>query len=121
MEFVHKFEAAGLGKFPYKFLGMYEAGGHGTSCDYCGTHIRYVYMVGSSDSKKFKTGCDCIYRVWSEAPDKWAYISLKTEVEKAEKEFKAKKKHEKVALRLEAAFIKLEEEPNLLKSAPHPN
>ena len=67
----HRFEVAGLGLAPFRFIGVSEnvitypdgtqqAGG---SCDYCGTGIRYECHVESRDGKRFKTGCDCIAKV----------------------------------------------------------
>lgn len=63
----HRWELAGLGRAPFKCIGMsenvYTGGGRaqaGGSCDYCGTGIRYEFHCVSSDGKKFKVGCDCI-------------------------------------------------------------
>ena len=119
MEMIHKFEEAGLGKAPFRFVGMYKC--QGTHCDYCGTGIVYVFNVKSSDNKIFKVGSDCIYRVWAEAPNKWAYTALYNEVEKAKKAFMKKAKEEAQASRLEEAFIALEEDQDLLTKKPHPN
>lgn len=67
---IHLFEQAGLGKAPFKFIGMEEivhkAGNvikAGSTCDYCSTAIRYVYWIKSSDGKTHKVGCDCIEKV----------------------------------------------------------
>lgn len=72
---IHKFEAAGLGKAPFKYVGysreVYQAipgdpscpiqpGG---SCDYCGQAIYDQFKVKSADGKVFKVGCDCIAKV----------------------------------------------------------
>jgi len=65
---LHLFERAGLGKAPFKFVGMSEKrfpNGDGTfkpggSCDYCGTGILYEFHLRSADGKTFKVGCDCI-------------------------------------------------------------
>ena len=67
----HKFEVAGLGVAPFRFIGMSEnaitypdgttqAGG---SCDYCGTGIRLECHVQGADGRRFKVGCDCIAKV----------------------------------------------------------
>ena len=69
---IHKFERAGLGKAPFRYIGMFEKvyqACHGapiqpgSSCDYCGAGIRYVFQVRSADGKTFKVGCDCIHKV----------------------------------------------------------
>jgi hypothetical protein len=68
---VHKFELAGMGKAPYRYTGMtksvYQACPDapvqpGSTCDYCGTGIMYVFGLLSSDGKRSKVGCDCIFK-----------------------------------------------------------
>ena len=65
---LHAFERAGLGKAPFKCVGVEEivftnpdgstrAGG---SCDYCSTGIRYAFIVRGADRREFKVGCECI-------------------------------------------------------------
>ncbi len=82
---VHPFERAGLGKAPFRFVGMVDqpkAGGlgggmvsvgevngvevlttPGGSCDYCGQGIIYMFGVESSDGRRFKVGCDCVHKI----------------------------------------------------------
>lgn len=75
---VHAFEEAGLGKAPFRFVGLEssrdraavqrerESNGltfttnYCTSCDYCAQAIQNAYYVESSDGKRFKVGCNCI-------------------------------------------------------------
>lgn len=68
---LHPFQAAGLGKAPFTLTGYREstfqaAPGEpvraGSSCDYCGTAIRHVYEIRSSDGKEFKVGSECVRR-----------------------------------------------------------
>ena len=68
---VHCFQVAGLGLAPFHFTGNMTESVHvvpggdpkpGSSCDYCGTAIRYVFWVQSADNKQFKVGCDCIHK-----------------------------------------------------------
>lgn len=68
----HPFERAGLGRAPFRFVGMVEktfqscpgapikAGG---CCDYCSNGIRYVFNVRSADGKTFGVGSECIRKV----------------------------------------------------------
>lgn len=65
---IHKFELAGLGKAPYRFVGVTEhkfqaCQGEpvkaGASCDFCGSAIMYAANVISADGRRFKVGCDC--------------------------------------------------------------
>lgn len=92
----HPWELAGLGRAPFRYVGMYEelfrmpdgsvkAGG---SCNYCGQGIRYCFKCVSSDDKSFVVGCDCIARVHSPAE------RIVGETEKALKDFKRKARAE---------------------------
>lgn len=65
---IHPFEKAGLGKAPFRCIGVEEmvftmpdgyskAGG---SCQYCGTGIRWAFQIKSSDGAHFHVGCDCV-------------------------------------------------------------
>ncbi len=67
----HKFEAAGLGKAPFRVVGFevkkFQAcqGAPiqaGASCDFCATSIMNVYWVKGSglNDNRFKVGCDCV-------------------------------------------------------------
>jgi hypothetical protein len=58
---VHPFERAGLGKAPFRYLSSYRD--NLTCCDYCGTAIVNVFIVGSADGQRFKVGCECIRKV----------------------------------------------------------
>lgn len=78
MDTIHPFEAAGLGKAPFTFLGVEEKVGpitlpNGTQvgaqgqpmgcCDYCYTGIRYEYIIRSADGQVHKVGCECIRKI----------------------------------------------------------
>jgi hypothetical protein len=78
----HPFEARGLGKAPFEFVGMaaqdllygkvilnraeYERTGvavttkPGGTCAYCGTFILNMFNIKSSDGNKFHVGCECV-------------------------------------------------------------
>ncbi len=79
MEKVHVFEAAGLGKAPFTWVGYFEdrggkqmttanglvvtVGSPGQpmgTCDYCGTAIAICCRIQSSDGKSFIVGSDCV-------------------------------------------------------------
>lgn len=73
---IHKFEQVGLGKAPFRLIGMYEkrcsgqpdsrgitvgyAGQPAGSCDYCGTGIANCFLIQSADGKRFEVGEDCV-------------------------------------------------------------
>jgi hypothetical protein len=77
---LHVFEAAGLGRAPYKFLRMdvmrgpirriengveVQIGAPGQpmgSCQYCSTGILYAFWLRSADGKEFYVGSDCIMK-----------------------------------------------------------
>jgi len=81
----HAFEAAGLGKAPFQFVGAYELRGPITytdpktgvevqvgspgqpmgTCAYCGTGIAYCCTIQSADGRTFVVGTDCVERTHS--------------------------------------------------------
>lgn len=85
MNQVHLFTNAGLGKAPFKCVGLYSIPskflaesnpdayngalrmmprGYGVgSCAYCGTSLVNNYLINSADGKKFSVGCDCVEKV----------------------------------------------------------
>jgi hypothetical protein len=67
MDKQHIFEAEGLGKAPYRLLGVLFAGEPtemnpkpGTSCDYCSTYITNIFKCESADGKRFLIGSTCV-------------------------------------------------------------
>jgi hypothetical protein len=127
---IHRFELAGLGKGPFQFTGtvtekvfvacpgaMPKAG---SSCDYCGTGIRYEFWVTSADGKTFKVGCDCIHKTGDRG--------LIQQIAKAERELRDAKnkaakerKAARLAGRVELAKIRLKSVCGTIASQPHPN
>lgn len=81
-EKIHKFELAGLGKAPFRCVGLAQIPspslaehnpdaynnalrmlprdyGCGT-CNYCGQPIMNCYLINSADGHKFAVGCECV-------------------------------------------------------------
>lgn len=126
---VHKFELAGLGKAPFRFIGVEEkvyiaysgapAQPAGT-CDYCGMGIKYVFRCESADKKVFGVGCDCIQKHGDRG-----LIKLISSAEKAIRDARNAKAKErkiaKLAARVEKAKEKLPTIQGKLASLPHPN
>lgn len=65
----HAFERAGLGLAPFKCIGEIEKTYQacpgapiqvGGSCDYCGTGIRYQYIIKDRTGHTFKVGSECV-------------------------------------------------------------
>lgn len=102
---MHSFEQAGLGKAPFRCVGVTEnvwTSGCGTitkaggTCDYCGTGIRYEYHIKSSDNKCFVVGCDCVAKTGSDVDD---FKRVRTEFVRAKRDKKASiRKAEREAL-----------------------
>src|SRR5690606_10356456 len=82
---MHPFEKAGLGKAPFKYVGVEIKSGplrftnpDGTEtqvgapgqpmgcCKYCYQGIKECHIVRSADGKVFEVGCDCIQKLASE-------------------------------------------------------
>jgi len=72
MATLHRFEAAGLGKAPFRFVDFQVCKWQacpgapvvaGSSCDYCGQAIMLVFQILSADGRRFKVGCDCVAKV----------------------------------------------------------
>ena len=72
---VHVFEKAGLGRAPFRCVGMErkvgpiklgdgtEIGAPGQpmgTCDFCGTGIADCFQIVSADGRAFVVGCDCV-------------------------------------------------------------
>jgi hypothetical protein len=79
MEHIHPFELAGLGKAPFRIIGveekvgplryttpdgiMVEVGAPGQPmgcCAFCGQGIKECWSIKSQDNKVFIVGCDCV-------------------------------------------------------------
>jgi hypothetical protein len=120
---VHPFELAGLGKAPFRYVGMEEKvhnNGDGTTkagscCDYCCASIRYVFWVVSADGRRFKTGCDCIHKVNDARLIK---VIAKDEAKLAKAKRDAKRA--KDVARVAAAKARLPQVADALAARPHP-
>lgn len=127
---IHRFETAGLGKAPFVFTGRVTEKTYcacpgapvqaASSCDYCGTCIRYEFWVRSADGREFKVGCDCIHKTGD--------AGLIQQISAAERKLRDAKnaaakarKAERLAQRIEAAKAKLPSVRGALTSHPHPN
>lgn len=68
----HPFERGGLGKAPYRCVGLvvrtYKAASDapeqvGGACDYCGQGIKYQFIIRGADGSEFKVGSSCVGKV----------------------------------------------------------
>lgn len=127
----HVFEKAGLGKAPYRYLGITttsdraalnaEAKANGemyttnycTCCDYCYTAINDAYRLESADGKRFKVGCECIKK----AGDK----GLEKQIDKDRKRVAREKRHAREAKQLAEAEAWCRENSKRLSEIPSTN
>ncbi len=127
---IHRFETAGLGKAPFRFTGEVTEKTYcacpgapvqaGSSCDFCGTCIRYEFWVRSADSKEFKVGCDCIHKTGDRGLIQ--QISVAERKLRDVKNAAAKaRKLERLNVRIAAAREKLSSVRGTLSSQKHPN
>lgn len=95
---VHRFEAAGLGKAPFKYVGCradsavmkytgadgitWETKGGGT-CAFCGQYILIMFNIRSSDGREFHVGSDCVERTGDAGLKKVLTVAKKMKSEKA--------------------------------------
>jgi vacuolar-type H+-ATPase subunit H len=97
-EAIHAFESRGLGKAPFRCVGLREnrftipgvpeATKPGGTCDYCGTGIAYECVIQSADGRQFVVGCDCVLKT----DDRGLVSAVKLAQRKARQE-KAAAKH----------------------------
>lgn len=119
---VHPWESCGLGRAPFKFLGMTEnvyaptpdVHMPGGTCAYCGQGIRYECLIASDDGKRFTVGCDCVRKVHS------AGVAVLTDMERAERDLKRTIDNARKTARIKAAQEALAADPTLLVGAPSP-
>lgn len=72
VEKIHAFEIAGLGKAPFRCVGIREnwffipgvpgSKKPGGTCRFCGACIAHEYEILSADGKRFVVGCDCVHK-----------------------------------------------------------
>lgn len=56
---IHQFEEAGLGKAPFHCVDFFEGN---ENCQFCGTFLKNIFVIQSSDHKVFAVGSDCVLR-----------------------------------------------------------
>jgi hypothetical protein len=130
---VHKFEAAGLGKAPFVFIGIEtdddrqerarefdrvplmsdDSGNYCTSCDYCSQAIHDAYRIRSSDGRTFKVGCECVRKTG----DAGLIRVVKAEANKQKRDRRAGRERQLIA----AGFALLRQATPALAAMPHPS
>lgn len=134
MEAIHIFESAGLGRAPFRFVGVQtnddravqqrarEANGqtfttnYCTSCDFCSQAICNAFLVESADGKRFKVGCDCIKKTG----DKGLLRVVKDEESRKRRAATAKRNKSKWERERELIATWRSGQCEALRSLPHP-
>ncbi len=134
---IHAFEQAGLGKAPFRYIGMEHqdisygqrvvghAGGcpimtkPGGTCDYCGTYIVNIFTVESADGNRFKVGCECVRKTGDAGLVRNVDRDVK-EMERKRRQEKAKAKRIAEAKATQDAIESLPRVSGILAGIPHP-
>jgi len=87
---IHMFEAAGLGKAPFKLDHIVSSGTH---CQFCNTAIVYQFWLKGSDGKLFFVGSDCVMKTG----DAGLIKVVQAEVKKHQRALRQKREAEKLA------------------------
>jgi hypothetical protein len=135
-EMIHKFEKAGLGKAPFRFVGVWSMPSKSLqdanpnaynaaladhpdvpmigTCNFCGMAITDHFLVKSSDGKLFAVGCECI--------NKSGDTGLMRNVSAEKRKLDADKRHAREKSKLDTLQGLLQDEKVIAKlsSLPHP-
>jgi hypothetical protein len=118
---VHIFEAAGLGKAPFRVVGFerrtYQAcpGAPiqvGGSCEYCYTGIKDTYLIRSADGRDFVVGSSCV----NKTGDKGLMDTVKRHANKLKRDHRGQRENERIR---EANFAYLDNIA-FFHTLPHP-
>lgn len=130
METIHCFEKAGLGKAPFRYVGVQfqdmrygervvNVGGvectthAGGTCEYCGHYIVNMFVIESADGNRFHVGCDCLAKVGEKGLKRQA----DRDIREAARKRLAASNEERVA----NAIKRLPQVADILAGKPHPN
>ena len=130
-EQIHRFEAAGLGKAPFRFIGVEtnsdraalnrEAESNGlmfttnycTSCDFCGMAINDAYRLQSADGNRFKVGCECVKKTGD--------AGIVRQIDETRKRLAREKRHAREAARIVEGKAWIVANRARLEATPHPD
>jgi hypothetical protein len=130
----HKFELAGLGRAPFKFVNVYEkryspAPGAPSqpagTCQYCGNGIAWCCVIRDVDGKEFIVGNECVKKT----NDHGLVKVITDAVKLAQRKVQREKAEAKRRAQDEVAIARIEAAQELLKDAtvaarlsaqPHP-
>jgi len=124
---IHRFEKAGLGRAPFRFVDVEYRVGPITypngmtvgapgqpmgACDFCGQGIAECCIIQDADGKRFVVGNQCVYKTGDQG--------LTNTVKRVVDQAKAKRRAERERKRIAEAKEALPEVADALKAEPHP-
>lgn len=133
-EQIHKFERAGLGRAPFRCLDMVERVGpidlgNGFStgapgqpmgcCKFCGTGIKFCYVIQSADGNVFDVGSECVRHTGDKG-----LVTVVKRHEAEQRKVQTEKRKTRERARIEIARIALADDCDvraLFSDKPHPN
>jgi hypothetical protein len=117
---IHPWEKAGLGKAPFRWMGVsrkvgpvriidkdgleWQIGAPGQpmgTCDFCGQGIAECHAIRSADGKDFTVGCDCVRKVYVKGE------RVLTQVEKASRDLRNEKARKRCAAKADESKAEL--------------
>jgi len=123
----HKFEIAGLGKAPFKFVGVEKkvyvaypgapAQPAGT-CDYCGNGILWCCMIRDTEGRTFIVGNECVKKTGDEGLKKITASAVRRQISDAK--FAAKQLKDQANAEAAQAAFRSGRFDAELKAQPHP-
>lgn len=108
-QMIHIFEAANLGKGPFRLSHVTSEGGH---CEFCGTPIVWRFYISGADERVFFVGSDCVMKTDD--------AGLKRIVEIEVRKRLTEQRHKREALKIDELMSLLEKHKEVLAAKPHP-
>lgn len=137
-EKIHPFEASGLGRAPFEFIGVTtkvgpitladgitQVGAPGQpmgTCDHCGQGIKDCFRVRSADGKSFEVGCDCIakiYRTDNLTSSELARDSVYQQIQAARRQKARERRHERERAKIAGLVNELDLHKDEMRKLPH--
>lgn len=136
---LHPFESQGLGKAPFRYLGVVtkvgpitiETRGGATvqvgapgqpmgTCDYCGNGIKDCFrVIGSAEAdQEFEVGCDCVRKLMS--ADNVRKCPVLAAIDKDRKDMSNKRRHDRERVRIAEYATWFETVRDVASQRPHP-
>lgn len=130
---IHPFERSGLGRAPFRFLGLsvevgpiqrgdITVGAPGQPmgvCDHCGQGIKYVCHITSADNHEFCVGCDCVKKL--ARADNAEYDPVIQQIATAKRKLDRDLRHVRETKRIEEGWALYKANRATFEAMPHPH